>query len=215
MVLRQKGGMRAHVREGDEDMITQKYKPQNEILGLSASKGSNKILTFLSGHNSPLCYLSLGLYLASSASPFFPLLIFPCLRPPLVHPSQQWFAVIPPDPGNQGSDAAQPKQMQCFPSKIFITRRSCATSSTFQKAVFKSSWYYPSPLRLPFALTLHFTAIFPNVWSHPLHSVSIYSTGPDLKKKKKCTPFPHNHSSVITCQLHGFHVLLMFSQKIH
>ncbi len=50
-------------------MITQKYKPQNEILGFSASKCSNKILTFSSGHNSLLSYLSLCLYLALSASP--------------------------------------------------------------------------------------------------------------------------------------------------
>lgn len=40
-------------------MITQKYKPQNEILGFSASKRSNKILAFSPGHNSPLSYLSL------------------------------------------------------------------------------------------------------------------------------------------------------------
>lgn len=76
--------MCAHVCEGDEDMITQKNKPQNEILGFSASKRSNKILTFSSGHNSLLCYLSLGLYLALSARPFSFIDIPLALHPPLV-----------------------------------------------------------------------------------------------------------------------------------
>lgn len=48
-----------------EDMITQKYKPQDEISGFSVSKCSNKIFSFLSGHNSIPFYFSL------SASPLF------------------------------------------------------------------------------------------------------------------------------------------------
>ena len=139
MLLGQKGGMCTHVREGDEDMITQKYKPQNEILGLSASKRSNNILAFLSGHDSP-AVLSLPGPLSRLISQSLPPLYWYSSSsiPPLLHPSPRWFAVIPPDPGNQGSDAAQPKQMQCFPSKIFffIKRQSCATLSTFPKAVF-------------------------------------------------------------------------------
>lgn len=131
-------------------MITQRYKPQNEILGFSASKRSNKIL--LSGPQLP-AVLSFPLPLSRFISEsLLSLLIFlrslvPC--PLLV----QRFAVIPPDPGTRRlTILKQPSQNKCKVSRPCFNKGGlCAmsrirTSSSFSKAVFESPCCYPSLL---------------------------------------------------------------------
>ena len=180
MVLRQKRGMCAHVCEGDEDMITQKYKPQNEILGFSASKRSNKILTFSSGHNSLLSYLSLGIYLALSACPF-PFIDIPQVPHPLSSTCSPLAAEIccytPWSRYSRLTILVHPSQNKCDVSRLCFNKGwLCAmSSSTFSKVVIESLWYYPSLLHLLFFLTLNISAIFLSLWRHPLHSVSIYT----------------------------------------
>lgn len=158
MVVRQKRGMCAHVREGDEDMITQKYKPQNEILGFSQSVPTK------SSHSRPVpAVLSFPRPLSCFIGkvPFSLLILRSLILSSTLHPftvNTSWSRYL------RLTILLQCSQNKCNISCLCFNKGwVCAMSSTFSKAVFESPCYYPSLL-----LNLFVIPWFSNLRKHPL-----------------------------------------------